>query len=97
MAINIRLNKGDTRRMRRSLLALADRQGKDLSNQIFNGVRAATPVDTGNARSGWRRYRRGNTWYIVNDVTYIGALDRGHSAQAPHGIVDPVLRRIFRN
>ncbi len=54
-------------------------------------VRARTPIDTGNARSGWFRSPPGLSEFgteqvIWNDVPYIVALEYGHSKQAPEGM-----------
>ena len=54
-------------------------------------VRARTPIDTGNARSGWFRSPPGPSEFgteqlIGNDVPYIIALEFGHSKQAPEGM-----------
>ncbi len=55
-------------------------------------VRSRTPIDTGNARSGWFRSPEGLSDFgteqiIGNDVKYIVALEFGHSKQAPQGMV----------
>jgi len=54
-------------------------------------VRARTPIDTGNARSGWFRSPPGLSEFgteqiIGNAVPYIVALEYGHSKQAPEGM-----------
>lgn len=54
-------------------------------------VRRRTPIDTGNARSGWDRFppgtsQPGTTQWIFNNVDYIVALEYGHSRQAPEGM-----------
>ncbi len=54
-------------------------------------VRSRTPIDTGNARSGWFRSPPGLSDFgteqiIGNDVPYIVALEFGHSKQAPEGM-----------
>jgi hypothetical protein len=54
-------------------------------------VRGRTPIDTGNARSGWERFppglsEIGTTQWVYNDVPYIVALEYGHSRQAPNGM-----------
>lgn len=47
----------------------------------------ATPVDTGEARDGWRR--EGLT--IVNDVEHIVQLNEGSSKQAPTHFIEETL------
>jgi hypothetical protein len=54
-------------------------------------VRSRTPIDTGNARSGWFRYPPGlstfgTTQIVGNAVPYIVVLEYGHSRQAPEGM-----------
>ena len=54
-------------------------------------VRSRTPIDTGNARSGWDRFppslsEFGTTQWVFNDVEYIVKLEYGSSRQAPEGM-----------
>jgi hypothetical protein len=46
-----------------------------------------TPVDTGEALSGWERVRRGSVETFTNSTPYIRPLEYGHSQQAPQGFV----------
>ena len=55
--------------------------------QIVTALRAATPVDTGAARDGWRI--DGKT--IRNDVEYIDHLNQGSSEQAPSFFVEKTI------
>lgn len=60
------------------------------TKQIHRAVEAlkdATPVDTGNARDGWR-YENGA---IVNEVDYIDRLNQGTSNQAPAHFIERTL------
>lgn len=61
------------------------------ATDILVTVRARTPIDTGNARSGWVRepagmFPMGVTFVIGNDVPYILDLEYGKSRQAPQGM-----------
>jgi hypothetical protein len=64
-------------------------------DQFYKELKANTPVKTGHARAGWKRYRNVNIGrnetqtVFANTVPYIGRLDEGYSKQAPNGIVDP--------
>lgn len=64
-------------------------------DQFYKELKATTPVKTGRARSGWKRFRNVNIGrdetqtVFSNTVPYIGRLDEGYSKQAPNGIVDP--------
>jgi len=54
-------------------------------------VRSRTPIDTGNARSGWDRQppglsEFGTTQMVFNNVEYIVKLEYGSSRQAPEGM-----------
>jgi hypothetical protein len=59
-------------------------------------LRVVTPVDTGEARSGWENktyigldgYLDGT---ILNSVEHIEYLNRGHSKQAPKYFIEQVL------
>ena len=63
-----------------------ERMEEDLHGDLQSG----TPVDTGRAKRGWTRTKDGST----NRVPYIGALDDGHSKQAPNGITKPALNKL---
>lgn len=62
---------------------------------FYKELKKTTPIKTGRARSGWRKYRdtkigTGQTQTVItNTVPYIGPLDEGSSKQAPQGIVEP--------
>jgi hypothetical protein len=90
---------------RQSLQKQVDREVELLGQQIFNQVMATTPVDTGQARRGWRYSKSPGGFTIENQVPYIGVLDQGRgfrdgqirgSKQAPKGIVMPSLDTIKR-
>jgi len=53
-----------------------------------------TPIDKGRARRGWRLEGAFQEKRIVNRVPYIDVLEKGHSKQAPRGILGPTLREI---
>ena len=74
-----------------------------LANDLFNGVKQLTPVDTGTAKRGWKMARRGKGYLITNNVPYITVLDKGRhltsrgmrgSNQAPKGMTKPAMRKI---
>ena len=80
----------------RSLKTTMRKQKKRVLNQIVTDLRAATPVDTGEARDGWYATRNS----IENDVDHIDALNAGSSQQAPsHFVERTILRRhgVFPN
>jgi len=81
---------------------------KKVSNTIKAGILStveqmkeelvlATPVDTGEAREGWQIQEvegaRYPTYEVINDVPHIGALNEGHSDQAPARFIEAVALR----
>lgn len=54
---------------------------------IISALKAATPIDTGNARDNWRR----DNDVIRNDVEYINRLNAGSSQQAPAHFIETTL------
>lgn len=75
-----------------NLKKLIDKGIERMEEDLHREVQDRTPVDTGRARKGWRRTKDGTE----NSVPYIGALDDGHSKQAPNGITQPALNTIVR-
>ena len=76
---------------------------KLLADTVYTEVRKNTPVDTGRAKSGWKKEVKSTGFDITNDVPYIGILDKGRhmtpkgmrgSKQAPKGIIGPSLNSI---
>jgi hypothetical protein len=80
----------------------------DLSGKLSKGLRQMasdlekelknnTPVDTGYAKSRWKRKttRKGGT--INNDADYIEYLEEGRSRQAPNGMIKPAMKKIVSN
>lgn len=85
----------------RQLGSMVDRLGTDL----YNTLRKKTPVDTGQARAGWRKKQTKDSVTVSNAVPYVPVLDKGRhmtprgmrgSKQAPRGIVGPSLTEIKR-
>ena len=57
----------------------------------------ATPIDTGFARASWSVERPDATRYLIkNDAPYIGALNEGHSTQAPAHFIEQTALRFGR-
>ncbi len=75
----------------RSLLTKAESitqaKKKTITNDIVRKLKDATPVDTGEARDGWKT-ESGN---IVNNVEHIGSLNHGSSQQAPSFFVEKTI------
>jgi hypothetical protein len=62
-------------------------QENKIKNTLVQDLKAATPVDTGKARSGWKKTDFG----IENPVDYISELNSGSSAQAPSFFVERTI------
>jgi len=60
---------------------------KDKIGVLVDALKAATPVDTGNARDGW--YSEGDS--IRNGVEYVDRLNHGSSTQAPSHFIESTL------
>ncbi|WKW35132.1 minor capsid protein [Phage DSL-LC06] len=73
-----------------------DRFIDTLTETVYQDAKSLTPIDTGNARRNWQKEKRGGTTSVVNRVPYIEALERGHSKQAPNGILTPLARKTLR-
>lgn len=71
-------------------LAAAITETRDrLAASLLGELRAATPVETGQARGGWRLTETG----LRNEVPYVGRLNAGSSRQAPAGFVEAAIDR----
>ena len=72
------------RELQAALSVAVTKAGNRKRQQIVSALKAATPVDTGAARDGWRIEGKA----VVNDVPYISALNEGSSPQAPAHFVE---------
>lgn len=70
----------------------SDKFIKAVMDDVNEVAKRETPIDTGQARRGWRRNKKD----VVNNVEYITELEDGHSKQAPSGIARPTLKEINR-
>lgn len=91
MSISIRF-EGKTS-LKKRLKGVIDEMTRDLAEEI----RKTTPIDTGKARRGWRRSLTPKGATINNSVPYISALEKGHSRQAPKGMIQPAINKIEAN
>lgn len=67
---------------------LTEEAQKSQAQKLVQALKANTPVDTGEARDGWRIDEKGD---IANDVEHIAALNNGHSQQAPAHFVEKTV------
>ena len=68
----------------------------DIKQKTFDTARSLTPVDTGYAKSQWKKRNISKGFEVKNKVDYIPFLDEGHSKQAPKGITKPTVRIMSR-
>lgn len=65
----------------------------EAKKQVASMVRdleAATPVDTGYAKSRWNTKEVGNDFSVENDAEYIQHLNMGTSKQAPSHFIERI-------
>jgi len=60
---------------------------EDIKKKIVSGLRAATPVDTGEAQNSWGYDSTG----IYNTADHISDLNKGSSQQAPSHFIERVV------
>ena len=72
------------------------RFAEGLMSDVLVTARSKTPIQTGNARRGWKKRGRGVDTVVENRVPYIKRLDEGYSRQAPNGIVRPTINEIAK-
>jgi hypothetical protein len=62
-----------------------------VAHKLVKELHAATPKLTGHASNSWEVVLEGNKAVIKNDVEYIGALNHGHSKQAPEFFIEKTI------
>jgi hypothetical protein len=67
--------------------AIIQKEKRKILENAISELRANTPIDTGEARNGWRLEED----KIVNDVKHINSLNEGSSQQAPAYFVEATL------
>lgn len=81
-------------RVKRGLTPAELLKGVDLrkrANELRDKLKAATPVDTGEAAGGWVVEGTPDAPKIVNRVSHIEELNNGSSVQAPAHFIERVL------
>lgn len=71
----------------KQILDKASKKIDSLKERLKDRLAEATPVDTGNARDGWKVV--GDK--IINDVDYIDRLNEGTSKQAPAHFIEQTI------
>jgi hypothetical protein len=91
--------KQELARVEREVQQLANVDIKKKVTFAVETLKVVTPVDTGEARSGWEdRTYMGLDGYldgtILNRVEHVEYLNRGHSQQAPSFFIEQVLIKV---
>jgi len=79
--------KFDMKAIRKKVYEQIEKEETLARKQALDAVRAQTPVDTGEARDGWRLEGQS----LVNDVEHIASLNAGNSRQAPSRFIEKTL------
>ena len=81
----------------RELRDQVQRLAKSISQELVRNLKAATPVRTGRARSGWNRSVSDRNITIENRVPYVPYLEKGttrmRAANRGRGIIGPALQQ----
>jgi hypothetical protein len=92
--------KQEIERIEREVTELAGVEITERIEYATTQLKLVTPVDTGEARMGWKnniiKSRRGRflDGTILNNVEHISHLNNGHSKQAPRYFIEQVLSTI---
>lgn len=78
-------------KLRSKFLSESQAAEAKVANSVMKALIAATPIDTGAARQGWKLSGSNKGFVITNSVPYIEQLNRGHSKQAPSYFIERVL------
>jgi hypothetical protein len=89
----------ELQRIENEIKEIAAQDSHQMIDKATQELRIVTPIDTGEARSGWvntkQRDLLGNkVGTISNPVDHIAALNDGHSKQAPRFFIEQVLSKI---
>jgi len=90
----------EMKRIEKEVNSLIFEDIEDKVDYAVNSLRQVTPVDTGEARSGWSSVMIKNKenelvdGSILNDVEHVSFLNNGHSKQAPRYFIEQVLSTI---
>ena len=98
MKIEVIVNKRDLANNKKKMIRYANSLLARFSKEFKLDAEEHTPVDTGFAQSNWDlKQINKSKWILENRTKYIGALQAGHSAQAPNGIItEDTWKRIQR-
>lgn len=86
--------KEELKRIEKEALEIAEAEISEKVEFATSQLRVVTPVDTGEARSGWVSAKTLGGHVIENEVEHIVYLNNGHSKQAPRYFIEQVLTTI---
>lgn len=69
---------------------------KKMGLDLLAGLQLATPVDTGEARNSWQMEDGADQTVVESRSPYMGALNNGHSKQAPVGFIENVIDAVTK-
>ena len=75
---------------------LVDQVASKIALDLHGELVMTTPVDTGRARAAWTVDTAGPEKVVENNVEYIGALNAGHSKQAPASFVENAIDKVTK-
>jgi hypothetical protein len=89
----------EMKRVEEELKSLVNMDIEEKMDYSVDTLRIVTPVDTGEARSGWKTKKFSDQYgflggSILNPVDHIVQLNNGHSKQAPKYFIEQVLTKI---
>lgn len=91
--------KKELKRIEEEVLYLGQLGVHDQIDYATDQLKIVTPVDTGEARAGWKNKKKTSVFNkeygsIINDVEHIVYLNNGSSKQAPKYFIEQVLSTI---
>ena len=87
MKVTLKGAQATLKALKKHVEKVATDEKKLVSNQLVAALKDATPVDTGEARDGWKTSPEG----VTNDVEHIRYLNEGSSEQAPAHFIEKTV------
>jgi len=89
----------ELQRIEDEIRQIATQDSHQMIDKATEELRTVTPIDTGEARSGWVNTKQKDllgqkVGTISNPVDHIAVLNDGHSKQAPRYFIEQVLSKI---
>lgn len=93
MQVTVKGVDAELAKIRKYIAKVTNAEIGNKTTGILKELIDATPIDTGEARRGWRMLPIKDGVRLVNEVPYIEALNNGHSKQAPSHFIEHVVIR----